>query len=97
MANNKKIVTQILNIPSENQTVEFKRLSGDKVVSKIINTIVAMTNSEGGLLILGIDDPEKSKLKGFERIFGLEENLELYDEIGREIQNEDQDVDDTIP
>jgi len=79
-------VLDILQIPEETQTIEFKRLGGEKVVSKIIETIVAMSNTDGGVLILGVDDPEKTKLKGEERIFGIEENNDTYDAIGREIQ-----------
>jgi len=38
-------------------------------------------------LILGIDDPEKTKFKGLDRIFGIEENKELFDSILHEIKN----------
>ncbi|MCD6149619.1 putative DNA binding domain-containing protein [bacterium] len=82
----KKFIELILNVPEETQTIEFKRLNGDKVVRKIIQTIVAMANTDGGIIVLGIEDPEKSKLKGEERIFGIEENKELYDEIFHEIK-----------
>ena len=81
-----KFIEIILNIPEETQTIEFKRLDGKKVVSKIIETIVAMTNTDGGTVILGIEDPEKTKLKGTERVFGIEENKELFDEIFHEIK-----------
>ena len=47
----------ILNIPAENQTVEFRRLSGPKIVTKTVETIVAMTNTDGGTIILGVNDP----------------------------------------
>jgi ATP-dependent DNA helicase RecG len=80
-----KSIEQILNIPEETQTIEFKRLNGDKVVKKIIQTIVAMANTDGGVIILGIDDPEKTKLKSKDRVFGIEENKELFDEIFHEI------------
>jgi ATP-dependent DNA helicase RecG len=81
-----KIIQSILEIPEESQTIEFKRLNGSKVVSKIIQTVVAMANTDGGVIILGVDDPEKTSLKGEARIFGIEENKELYDEMMREIQ-----------
>ena len=41
------LIKDILKIPAENQTIEFKRLTEDKVVSKIIETVVAMTNTDG--------------------------------------------------
>ena len=44
----KQQIEDILNIPCESLTVEFKRLTGTKVVSKIIQTIVAMANTSGG-------------------------------------------------
>ncbi|MCX6162796.1 MAG: putative DNA binding domain-containing protein [Ignavibacteriae bacterium] len=79
-------IKEIIDIPSEDRLTEFKRLGGEsRIVSKTIETIVAMANTEGGQIILGVDDPEKSRLKGEKRIFGIEENKELFDEIGREI------------
>lgn len=81
-----KLIQDILEIPEESQTVEFKRLHGNKMVSKTVQTIVAMANTDGGAIILGVDDPEKTELKGTDRIFGIEESKELYDEIIREIQ-----------
>lgn len=82
----KDIVELLLNIPEETQSIEFKRLDGPKVVAKTLKTIVAMANTDGGTLIIGIDDPEKTKLSGMERIYGIEENKELYDEIVRKLQ-----------
>jgi len=82
----KKIIETILGIPEETQTIEFKRLDGKKVVKKTIQTIVAMANTDGGTIIFGVEDPEKTSLKGKARIFGIEENKELYDEIFHEIR-----------
>jgi ATP-dependent DNA helicase RecG len=45
-----------------------------------------MANTDGGTIILGVDDPQKTKRKGLDRLFGIEENLELYDEIGRSLR-----------
>lgn len=81
-----KFIKLLLNIPEETQTIEFKRLNGDKIVRKVTETIVAMANTDGGIIIFGIDDPEKTKLKEQERIFGIEENKEIYDEIFHKIK-----------
>ena len=80
------LIKHILNIPAEDRTTEFKRVGKDFKVNKVIESIVAMANTDGGIIILGVDDPQKSKLKGIDRVFGIEENLEKYDEIGRKIR-----------
>jgi ATP-dependent DNA helicase RecG len=79
------IINFILSIPAENRSTEFKRLGKESDVKRILESIVAMTNTDGGLIIFGVDDPEKSKLKGLDRVWGIEENPEKYDEIGRNI------------
>jgi ATP-dependent DNA helicase RecG len=66
--------------------VEFKRLAEGKVAVKTVEIIVALANTEGGVIILGVDDPEKTKLKGVDRIFGIDENIDVFDALGREIQ-----------
>ncbi len=38
------LLTNILDTPAESQTIEFKRLGEEKVVTKTIETIVAMAN-----------------------------------------------------
>ncbi len=86
---NELILGRILAFPSETRTVEFKRLGSNKndALDRTLESIVAMANTDGGNLILGIDDPEKSKLKGFDRIFGIEENIQLYDSLGQLLKN----------
>lgn len=81
------MIDTILAIPSETRTLEFKRLgSKNEGVDKVLQSIVAMANTDGGLVILGIDDPQKTKLKGIDRIFGIEENLPVFDEIGQAVK-----------
>lgn len=80
-----EFINRILNIPEETQTLEFKRISNSGVVKDVVQTIVAMANADGGIIVLGIDDPEKTNLKGIDRIFGIEESKDHFDEIGREI------------
>lgn len=84
--NDQELIQDLLAIPSESQNLEFKRLCEERVVKKTVQTIVALANTEGGIIVLGIDDPEKTKLKGNNRIFGIDENPDVFDEIGREIQ-----------
>ena len=80
-------INQILSIPFESRTLEFKRLgSRNETLDKVLQSIVAMANTDGGIIVLGIDDPQKTTAKGQDRIFGIEENIELYDELGRNVK-----------
>ncbi|MCK5520894.1 MAG: ATP-binding protein [Candidatus Marinimicrobia bacterium] len=85
----KERLKQLLAIPGESRFIEFKRLgeTGSSPNKKILQSIVAMANTDGGILVLGIDDPEKGSKIPDNRIYGIEESLERYDEIGREIEN----------
>src|SRR3990167_5345532 len=84
---NQKIIDQILALPSESRTLEFKRLGSRKgSVVPTLESIVAMANTDGGLIVLGVDDPTKTKLKGLDRVYGVEENIDLFDEIGRTVR-----------
>lgn len=83
---NKELVEMILNIPAESQTVEFKRLSPVKnEVERIVESVVALTNSDGGSIILGVEDPSKRTVNPLDRIYGIEENPTNFDLLGREI------------
>lgn len=81
-----KIIENILQIPAEDRITEFKRVGADFNIPKALESIVALANTDGGFLILGIDDPQKTKLRGVDRVFGIEENPERYDELSREVQ-----------
>lgn len=78
-----KLIENILQIPAEDRITELKRLGKDFNISKALDSIVAMSNTDGGFLILGIDDPQKTKLKGIDRVFGIEESPEKYDDLSR--------------
>lgn len=83
-----EIIQAILSTPSESRTLEFKRLgSRNESVDRTLESIVAMANTDGGIIIIGVDDPQKTMHKRFDRIYGIEENIELFDEIGRTIKN----------
>lgn len=82
-----ELIISILNTPSESRTLEFKRLgSRNEGLDRTLQSIVAMANTDGGIIILGVDDPQKTALKGMDRIFGIEENIVLYDELGQAIR-----------
>lgn len=73
-----KLIENILQIPAEDRTTELKRLGKDFDITKALDSIVAMANTDGGFLILGVDDPQKTKLKGVDRVFGIEESPGLF-------------------
>lgn len=71
---------------AESRTLEFKRINGKH--GKIIETICAFANADGGLLILGIGDAKALKPGDNQqlRLFGVEENPEAFDDLRRQIQ-----------
>lgn len=69
---------------SESQTLETKRVSG-KMVGKALETICAFANTQGGWLVLGVEDPKKAK--GQDRLYGIDENPEAIDELLRKLQS----------
>lgn len=66
----------------ESKKLETKRVSG-KMVHKALETICAFANTDGGMLVLGIEDLDKAK--GNARLFGIEENLDAVDELQRKL------------
>ncbi len=73
-------VDRLLN-QEESEDLEFKRV-GDKLTRKL-ETIVAMANTRGGVLVLGIEDARKAS--GRDRVHGIQENPESVDELRRMI------------
>jgi len=63
----------------ESFTFDCKRIKRD--LAKILETVVAFTNSEGGTIALGLEDPGKAR--GRERVFGIQENPMNWDELRR--------------
>ncbi len=78
-----RIVT-LLGTP-ENRTLDFKRISSKH--GRIIETICAFANSEGGLLVIGVGDGKDVKpgAKPQSRLFGIEENAEAFDDLRRQV------------
>ena len=69
----------------ESRTLEFKRVSG-KMVGKALETICAFTNTEGGILALGVADEKQET--GAARFYGIEENLEALDDLIRKVRTQ---------
>ncbi|HEY8504364.1 MAG TPA: RNA-binding domain-containing protein, partial [Gemmataceae bacterium] len=63
----------------ESFTFDCKRIKKD--LTKILETIVAFANSEGGTIALGLEDPDKAS--GRDRVYGIQENPMNWDELRR--------------
>ncbi len=77
----KRIADQLCE-KTESLVFENKRVSG-KMVGKALETICAFSNTEGGILALGIEDIAKAT--GRARLIGIEENPEAVDELRRKL------------
>lgn len=85
---NKEWVRNYLNFVAtsqESKHLETKRVSG-KMVGKALETVCAFANSEGGSLILGVEDIHKAQ--GAHRLLGIEENPEAIDELLRKLTSQ---------
>ena len=67
----------------ESRTLEFKRIGAKH--GRLIETVCAFANSDGGVLALGVDDARNLKpgAKPESRLFGVEENAESFDDFRR--------------
>jgi len=63
----------------ESYTFDCKRIRKD--LKKVLETIVAFANSDGGTVALGFEDPDKAA--GRDRVFGIQENPMNWDELRR--------------
>ncbi len=77
----------------ESRTLDFKRVSG-KMVGKVLETICAFANTDGGVLALGVADEKQER--GAARLFGIQENPEALDELQRKVRTQFQPPIDTI-
>lgn len=68
----------------ETQRWEFKRVSG-KMVGKALETVCALANTDGGLLVLGMADLKE--FRGPARLFGTQENREAVDDFVRKLRS----------
>jgi hypothetical protein len=67
----------------ESYTFDCKRIKKD--LAKILETIIAFANTEGGTVALGLEDADKAR--GRDRVFGIQENLMNWDELRRLIRS----------
>lgn len=71
----------------ESRSLDFKRIS-DKH-KKLIETVCAFANTEGGVVAIGVGDAKDLKpgAKPETRLFGIEENPEAFDDFRRQVIN----------
>jgi len=72
------VIDRLLAMP-ESRMFEAKRVGPRN--DKKLETILAFANTDGGLLVLGVEDAKKAK--GRDRLYGIEENPESVDELRR--------------
>jgi ATP-dependent DNA helicase RecG len=72
---------RVLGLP-ESVTFDCKRILGKP--DRLLETVSAFANTQGGLLALGIEDSDKAN--GHDRLFGLQENPENWDEFRRKLR-----------
>ncbi|KKS93196.1 MAG: AAA-4 family protein [Parcubacteria group bacterium GW2011_GWA2_43_13] len=66
------------------QTFECKRAAIEP--AKLLETVVAFANTEGGYIVVGLEDP--SKAEGHKRLLGISENLDNISEFLKLIEKE---------
>ncbi|MCL2644395.1 MAG: putative DNA binding domain-containing protein [Betaproteobacteria bacterium] len=74
---------------AESHALETKRVS-NSMVSKALETVCAFANTQGGWLLLGVEDIRKAQ--GHKRLFGIGENPEAVDELLRKLDTHFQPV-----
>lgn len=62
---------------AESSYFECKRLAGK--LTTILESVVALANTEGGIIAIGFEDPDKAK--GRARVYGIQENPTNWDEL----------------
>lgn len=70
-------VDSLLSRP-ESLTFDCKRLGK---LDKILETVVAFANTQGGVIALGFEDPDKAQ--GRNRVYGIQSQLMNWDELRR--------------
>lgn len=74
-----ELIRRLLERP-ESLTFDCKRLGK---VDKVLETVVAFANTQGGIVALGFEDPEKGT--GWERVIGIQSRLMDWDELQRKL------------
>lgn len=70
---------------TESNSLDFKRIG--KGQSRVLETICAFANTEGGVVVFGIGDVKDVKpgASATSRLYGIEENPEAFDDLQRQL------------
>ncbi|HEX6986856.1 MAG TPA: ATP-binding protein, partial [Planctomycetaceae bacterium] len=74
-------VDRLLRRP-ESLTFECKRIGK---VDRLLESVVAFANTEGGILALGLEDPDKAT--GRDRVYGIQDHPMNWDELRRKLRS----------
>lgn len=75
------LIDRVLGM-AESRTFECKRVGK---VDRLLESIVASANSDGEVLALGVEDPDKAD--GQDRLFGIQEHPMNWDELRRKLRS----------
>ncbi len=75
------LVKRLLERP-ESMKFECKRLGK---LDKILESVVALANTEGGMIALGLEDPDKAS--GIDRVYGIQDHPMNWDELQRKLRS----------
>ncbi len=75
------LVGRLLERP-ESISFECKRIGK---VDRLLESVVALANTEGGIVALGLEDPDKGK--GRDRIYGIQDHPINWDELQRKLRS----------
>lgn len=75
------LIQNFLGIP-EGYRFDCKRLGK---LDRVLETIIALANADGGTIALGLEDPDKAK--GCDRVYGIQENLLALDELRKLVRS----------
>ncbi|MEQ9406489.1 MAG: ATP-binding protein [Fuerstiella sp.] len=78
---NDSFIDELLELP-ESHRFECKRIGK---VDRLLESVVAFSNSNGGLLVLGLEDADKAA--GRDRVYGIQSHPMNWDELRRKIQS----------
>lgn len=75
------LVDQVLRRP-ESLGFDCKRTGK---IDRLLETVVAFANTEGGIIAIGVEDPDKAS--GRDRVYGIQIHLNNWDEIQRNLRS----------